>query len=474
MNLPKVVQAFLERKNLPYRLISHPADQTLEQAARQLKIPLHQIARAILLEDTTGLVMVVLPHNHILDFSRLYQILQRNLEPLYGNKSIRFYQDHGCVAGCQPPLAELFGLKGLTAIDLSTDEIEEIFFDGGGGEVLVGMQRHDFRQLLAETDWEQFSIAADELDDQMSQQPITPQHLIDFAQRYTPVQPHNRIETITDLLILPHTAQKILTLRARLDLITTDDIIDLIEQHPNLAAQVVYSARSPLHGYHGPIDSLKTVVENILGFENTLNLLLSSSISQTFKVPNDGPIGLQSFWQHSVYCAALSSELSKLLPDNANVKPELAYLCGLLHNFGYLVLGHVLPSRFFLLNRFLAVNHGTPRNIAERHILGVEHEHIGAWLMQAWSMPAEVVAAVRWHHSEDCTQPHAEYPNLVLIANRLLDQSGLGEEENSRLPALAMFTLGITREQALETLERVQASIHELDHLSVALHPPAS
>ena len=87
-------------------------------------------------------------------------------------------------------------------------------------------------------------------------------------------------------------------------------------------------------------------------------------------------------------------------------------------------------------------------------------------------MPAEVIAAVRWHHNEDCTQPHAEYSNLVLIANRLLDPICLGEEPNNRLPALAMFTLGITREQAMEALARVQTSMTDLDALSEVLRLP--
>jgi HD-like signal output (HDOD) protein len=145
----------------------------------------------------------------------------------------------------------------------------------------------------------------------------------------------------------------------------------------------------------------------------------------------------------------------------------------LLHNFGYLVLGHVFPSRFFLFNRFLAVNRNVSLSAVERYVLGVEHWHIGAWLMQAWNMPEEVISAVRWHHSEDCTQPHAEYSNLVLIANRLLHHFGLAEDHNTRLPALAMFALGLTREQAMEALARVQSSMAQLDTLSEALRLPA-
>jgi HD-like signal output (HDOD) protein len=182
---------------------------------------------------------------------------------------------------------------------------------------------------------------------------------------------------------------------------------------------------------------------------------------------------LQAFWRRSIYCASLASELAKLLPEPTQVKPGLAYLCGLLHDFGYLVLGHVFPARFFLFNRFLAVNRHLPLDVLERYVLGVEHWGIGAWLMQAWSMPEEVIAAVRWHHREDCIQPHAEYSNLVLIADRLLHYVGMGEENNNRLPALAMFTLGLTREQAMEALARVQTSMTDLDALSEVLRLPS-
>ncbi len=307
----------------------------------------------------------------------------------------------------------------------------------------------------------------------MSHQALTPDNLANFANRYTPMRLRESIESITDLPVLPQTAQYILALKTNPEA-TIQDILRIVEQDPSLAAQVVYWARSPLHGHQGPVDSLETAIEQVLGLENTLNLLLGSSMSRTFTIPADGPVGLQAFWRHSIYCASLVSELVKLLPESASVKPGLAYLSGLLHDFGYLVLGHIFPARFFLFNHFLAINRQVPLSAVERYVLGAEHWHIGAWLMQAWSMPDEVIAAVRWHHSEDCTQPYAEYSNLVLIANRLLHSAGLGGDHNTNnhLPALAMFTLGISREQAMEALARVQASMADLNILSEALRLP--
>ncbi len=471
-NLPNIVRNYLDHRRLPYQLIVCPSGESLNQIAERLAIPLRWIARIVLLKDASGLVMAVLPCSHILDFSILCRLSRRDLEPLHGPATVRFFQSHGCAANSYPPLPEAFGVPALVDNSLDGNDNGDIHFDSGDGNHLVRMRSADFRALLAQARWERFAIPMDHLDALISQRTLTPDNLTSFTNRYTPTRLRESIETITELPAMPQAAQHILALRANPDT-TTQDIIRVVEQDPSLAAQVVYWARSPLHGYQGPVDSLETAITQILGPENALNLLLGSTVSRTFQIPDDGPVGLQTFWRHSVYCAALIGELVKLLPESLAVKPGLAYLSGLLHDIGYMVLGHLFPARFFLFNRFLAVNRHMPLSVVERYVLGVEHWHIGAWVMKAWNMPEEVVAAVRWHHNEDCTQPHAEYSNLVLIANRLLHGFGLGEEPNNRLPALAMFTLGITREQAMEALARVQTSMANLDVLSEVLRLPS-
>ncbi len=472
MNLPRIVRRYLDAQRVPYRLIACTPGESLVQIAAKLDIPLRRMVRIALLKDDAGLIMTILPCNYILDFSRLYQVLQRDLEPLYGAETTRFFRDQGCKPGSHPPLPNAFGISALVDDSLALNEEEEIYFDGGEGNALVGMRGGDFRQLLAQARWEHFAVSTGDLDALVSsRQDLTPHDLTSFTHRYTPARLHEGIEIIAELPAMPQTAQQILALRSNPHT-TLQDILPIVEQDPSLAAQVVYCARSPLHGHHGAVDSLETAIGEVLGIETTLNLLLGASMGQTFQIPADGPVGLQEFWRHSVYCAALVSELVKMLPDPISIKPGLAYLGGLLHDFGYLVLGHALPARFFVFNRFLAANRNVPLAAVDRYVLGVEHWHIGAWLMQAWNIPEEVIAAVRWHHSEDCTEPHAEYANLVLIANRLLRHIGLGDEHNHRLPALAMFTLGLTREQALEALARLESSRTELDILSEALRWP--
>ena len=470
MNLPDTVRTYLDRQQLSYRLIPYSSNEAIGQARERLDIPARRIARAVLLKDATGgPIMAILPHSHILDFSMLCQVRESDLEPLHGIETSRFFLGRGCKGNAHPPLPAAFGLPAIVDTSLSDDG--DIYFESGSGDCFVRMRGDDYGRLLARARWGRFAVQADDLDFLTNQQTLTPQNLAGLANRYTPVQTRAGIESITELPALPQAVQEILALRADPDL-SAREIVRLAEQDASRAALVVYWARAPLHGFHGAVDSLETAIEPVLGPENALDLLLGFSMGQAFHVAVEGPVGLQALWRHSIYCAALVGELVKVLPDPACVKPGLAFLCGLLHDFGYLVLGHALPARFYLLNRFLAVNRHVPLNAVERYVLGAEHWQIGAWLMQAWNLPEEVIAAARWHHSEAGTQPHAEYSNLVLIANRLLHYVGLGEEHNNRLPALAMFMLGINQDQAMAALGQVHSSMAELDSLCAVLPAP--
>ena len=263
---------------------------------------------------------------------------------LYGAETIRFFQNRGCKAG-STPLHEAFGIPALADDGLILADEDEIYFDGGSGDTLVGMRNIDFRSLLSQGAGNTSRFPPMISTPLLSQQAITPQNLTSLTNRYTPAGLREGIEAITELPVMPQTVQQILILRAH-STTSARDILRIVERDPSLAAQVVYWARSPLHGHPVVVDSLQTAIEQVLGVDNTLNLLLGSSMSQTFRIPADGPVGLKAFWRHSIYCASLVSELAKLLPESVDVKPELAYLCGLLHDFGYPVLGHVFPPAF--------------------------------------------------------------------------------------------------------------------------------
>src|SRR5690606_11120538 len=141
------------------------------------------------------------------------------------------------------------------------------------------------------------------------------------------------------------------------------------------------------------------VCSSDLGFDLVINLALGLSLGRSLSVPKEGPHGYAPYWQQSVVTASLCAELVRQIPTRLRPNQGLAYLCGLLHNFGYLVLGHVFPPQFTLVNRHIEANPHVNRMYVERHLLGLTREQISACLLQQWRMPDELIAAVRQQHN---------------------------------------------------------------------------
>src|SRR5690606_23270226 len=119
-------------------------------------------------------------------------------------------------------------------------------------------------------------------------------------------------------------------------------------------------ARSPLFGYRGRVDSVADAVARVLGYDLVLDLALGLAALKPFSIPADGPLGLDAFWQQATLSAALARRLVRLLPAARRPAAGTLYLCGLLHNFGYLVLGQLFQPEYYLLNRMVAANPEAP------------------------------------------------------------------------------------------------------------------
>ncbi len=459
MKLPQRVKDYLDARGFPYRLVSHAQTETLRQTAEAVRIPPDRLLRAMVLQDSRGPLMAILPSNHILDFSLLCQGQERDLEPVSGPESFAFFK--GCDAGTRPPLPALFGLPAL--VEESLAEVEgELYFDTGRHGVLACMTGKDFRGLLGDIQWAHFAPPLDTLT-RLQQSATTPEHITEVTHRYTPVQIREGLESIKELPPLPDGARRMVAL---LENPGIDDLMEIVEADAHLTDRTMLWAQSGFYSQGHPVESPRAAVGQVLGADTTLALLLATSISRGFRIPPDGPLGLKAYWRHSLYCAILVGELVKIVPADVCPRPGMAYLGGLLHRFGYPLLGNLFPAQFFLLNRFLVVNTHLPSRLVDRYVLGVEHEVIGAWLMEAWGMPQELIAALRWHRQEDYSQPYSEYANLVLIANRLLHRLGIGDESTERLPAHILASLGLGEESALACLERVRQQGIAVDELA--------
>lgn len=229
----------------------------------------------------------------------------------------------------------------------------------------------------------------------------------------------SRFENLEDIPVLPETARRILELRAK-DEPNISALAKLIELDPILSAQIIRYAHSTLYSYRGKIDSVEAAISRVLGYDVVLNIALSLATSKPFKIPRSGPIGADEYWMRAVKCAILAQALCHAMPAQREVSASFAYLGGLLHEFGLLVIGHLYPKEYAKLNQMMSREPGLDLLQLEREIFGITHTEAGARILRHWHLPDEIVVTTLKHTDHKFSGIYQHYVYLVQMANQLL------------------------------------------------------
>ena len=239
---------------------------------------------------------------------------------------------------------------------------------------------------------------------------------------------------------------------------------------PGLTSKLIHYAATPFFGYGSRIDSIEDAITRVLGFDKALHMALALDTGQSFDVPLDGPIGLKAIWRQSLYCATLTQLLAEKLAPAQQPRSGMMYMSGLLHNIGFLLLGHLFKLDFSALNKKAEENPDTPILELEEFVLGISHTDIGVWLMRQWCMPAELIISTYEHHNSSYKGQHCIYPNLILIANRLLRQQGIGDEAETTVPKSMLDNLGLSKKDCLTAYEQLLENHTALETMVQELH----
>lgn len=276
------------------------------------------------------------------------------------------------------------------------------------------------------------------------------------------------VENINELPAMPRVAQELLLLRSNIDA-NASDLARIIKMDPSLSAQVVRYANSPLYRYQGEIRNIQDAIARVLGHEVVMDMAIGVSLGRTLQMPDSGPLGLSGYWQNAVYTAVLTQRLGKLMEPVKQPQAGLAYLCGLLHNFGFLVLGHMFRNQFNVLGKAVMSNPDVPVDDVEKHVLGMTHMEIGEWILAAWQLPVEVLTAVREHHMPDYDGEYYKYANLVLLADRLQGSYDTISRMRQKIPDAVIERLGLDVEKVMKVFADTREERTAMDTLAVQM-----
>lgn len=449
---------FFKQKGIDCQLHHHDRAASLQAAITAINVAPKSVIRATLLIDVKGVVMAVYGLQASLDLGAVNRVLHRRLQPLANHQADRLFGD--CDPGEHPPIGGAYGLP--VVVDSSLLSAERLYMASGCRSTLVELDGRSFRLAMAGS--ARGAIAV-HLDDDAQPQRQVELTLDDVARK---------LQRLYRLPPMPAVALHILKTTGDPDA-SARDLSGLIEHDPSLSAQVMRYARSALFNYQGQIDSVQDAITRVLGFERVAHLAMGLAASRAFQVPREGALGLDAFWRHSLHCAYLS----QCIADRAATKEKpmdrgLAYLCGLLHNFGLLLIAHLFPPEFHLLNKLREANPEQPLALLEKQVFGmggaqdliaVGHGAIGGILAKLWELPETVVRAAGMHQLPAYDGADATYVNAVQLANALLKKQGIGDEFDEQDITPYMSKLGLD-ESALEALVKASEDASaELDAL---------
>ena len=440
--------------------ISVKAESTLEENSKRLSNSTTCMLRHVLLQTNNVVTLAILPVDEIINFK---QLGLPNEQP---SSLIPYSDSRSTSVDNEDKIALPFNTSNAdrVLVSLTVKSYEFVIIETDKADLLIKIAPDTLAKFIKKSEYRSFTKTAPSIKlgptCPISKTPFTPNN-----------DKKHQLERLYKLPSMPQMANELILLKND-DNADIADLAALILKDPSLSAQIIQHSKSAFFNYQGEINSINDAITRVIGFNSVINIALGLSLGKELKNPPDGPLGLKAFWKHAIYSATLAQALSKHLPKNSRTKPDLSYLCGLLHNIGFLLLGHLFQPEFFLLNRLYAANLTRPITSIEQHALGMGigqnainmgHAELGAWLLEKWLLPEEVIIVTREHHSINYVGEHANYYNLIALVNNALGLHDLGDHREDALNENLCSRLGISSSVVLNELETLMQTNHEIE-----------
>ncbi len=263
-------------------------------------------------------------------------------------------------------------------------------------------------------------------------------------------------------LCLPAMAQQVLKSLLQED-VDISHLADDIEKCPGLTARILGLANS---AYFGCRRTLYTVSDAtvVIGLNMVRSVGLAMVLSDPLNTKSCPAFNPQRYWFSALLTAFAARRLAPSVAADKRPKADSAYLSGLLHNFGLPVLVHLFPKEMQLA--FANGDNGSATVYqASREQLGVDHHVAGAWVMQKWKLPSDIVSVVEHYRDRSYRGNHWVLCQLIGLCHGWIEAI-LQETDDRDDDATELQALGIKPADAAEVRERSLEQVVNLTRLA--------
>lgn len=268
----------------------------------------------------------------------------------------------------------------------------------------------------------------------------------------------NIIMTTRDLPAMPQVASKVLEMSSDPNT-SAQQLQHIISDDQAMTGRILKIANSAMYSCSRKVKTLTEAIV-MLGFNSIRSLVVTSAARNLYNTRN-ATSGLKErlLWEHSV---GVAFACRILVQDRVPSLAEEAFLAGLMHDIGKLVLNLQVPEKFDGIVQ-VVYNDNQPFNVTEKAILGFDHAEVGAKLVNKWNLSPTLEDTILNHHNPEAMTIDNPLLLYLDLANRICHKMGIGFVDepdldldnclSNQILGLPPETFEITRGRLQETLE---------------------
>lgn len=222
-------------------------------------------------------------------------------------------------------------------------------------------------------------------------------------------------------------------------------IAQLISNDIGLSAELLKHVNSAAFSLVKPCKNISDAVK-LIGMRGIQNLLYSIGSIQILDVSAHEQ---KKLWNDAYKLAFFSFNAAKLTGNNAII--EDAYVCGLLHDLGKIILNSMYPELIVKLAEIQA-ERNIPPQVMDMIMGGMEQAEIGAQLAEKWDLPKMIIATIRYQNNyEKAPEDTKELVETICFADFMLNFSE-GKIEYYQIPQPLLTKFKIKSMEQLQKL----------------------
>ena len=214
------------------------------------------------------------------------------------------------------------------------------------------------------------------------------------------------------------------------DTSSAKELETLILHDPALSARILRLANSAFYSFPTRVKTISHAIA-LLGMNLVTSLAIGLNIFDSFTRGAKSEASLiNKLWTHSCGVGMLVREIW-IRCNHREKESEFAFLCGLLHDLGKVVLFKTYPGHYGSIFAIAKSETDPAISAYEEQNYGMDHAAIGAMLAQQWGFPPELVSVIRKHHDPSAIK--TPMVSAVMLADMLAKELKIGYDGDDGL-----------------------------------------